>query len=141
MTRSLSEWREAITASGAFWMRIRQSTENASGGSTPFPDPASLDMKHGEQGHGSAVEGPRGLTGSYDPDLDLIYWGVGNPGPDFQGDVRPGVNLYTCAVIAAKRQLVACVGITSSARTTNTTGTQPKYPCSLMPSTRLNPVS
>jgi len=40
------------------------------------------------------------LTGTYDPDLDLIYWGVGNPGPDFQGDVRPGINLYSCSVVA-----------------------------------------
>ncbi|MDH4110541.1 MAG: PQQ-binding-like beta-propeller repeat protein, partial [Gammaproteobacteria bacterium] len=29
------------------------------------------------------------LTGSYDPDLDLLYWTVGNPAPDWNGDVRP----------------------------------------------------
>ena len=40
------------------------------------------------------------LTGSYDPELKLIYWGVGNPAPDFNGDVRLGDNLYTCSVIA-----------------------------------------
>ena len=40
------------------------------------------------------------LTGSYDPDLDLLYWGIGNPGPDWNGDVRPGDNLYTCSVVA-----------------------------------------
>jgi alcohol dehydrogenase (cytochrome c) len=40
------------------------------------------------------------LTGSYDPELDLIYWGTGNPAPDWNGDVRPGDNLYTCALIA-----------------------------------------
>jgi alcohol dehydrogenase (cytochrome c) len=40
------------------------------------------------------------LTGSYDPDLDLVYWGIGNPGPDWNGDVRPGDNLYTCALLA-----------------------------------------
>ncbi len=40
------------------------------------------------------------ITGTYDPDLNLIYWGTGNPGPDFDGDVRPGDNLYTCALIA-----------------------------------------
>ncbi|MEE2776252.1 MAG: PQQ-dependent dehydrogenase, methanol/ethanol family [Acidobacteriota bacterium] len=40
------------------------------------------------------------LTGSYDAELDLLYWGVGNPGPDWNGDVRPGDNLYTCSVIA-----------------------------------------
>jgi alcohol dehydrogenase (cytochrome c) len=40
------------------------------------------------------------LTGSYDPQLNLVYWGVGNPGPDFLGDVRPGDNLYTCSLLA-----------------------------------------
>ena len=40
------------------------------------------------------------LTGSFDPDLNLIYWGTGNPAPDWNGDVRPGDNLYTCALIA-----------------------------------------
>lgn len=40
------------------------------------------------------------LTGSYDPELNLTYWGVGNPSPDFNGDVRPGDNLYTDSVIA-----------------------------------------
>ncbi len=40
------------------------------------------------------------LTGSYDPELDLLYWGIGNPGPDWNGDVRPGDNLYTCSVVA-----------------------------------------
>ena len=40
------------------------------------------------------------VTGSYDPELQLLYWGVGNPGPDWNGDVRPGDNLYTCSVVA-----------------------------------------
>jgi alcohol dehydrogenase (cytochrome c) len=44
--------------------------------------------------------GPTWVTGSYDSELDLIYWGVGNPGPDWNGDLRPGDNLYTCSVIA-----------------------------------------
>jgi alcohol dehydrogenase (cytochrome c) len=44
--------------------------------------------------------GPTWLTGSYDPDLKLLYWGVGNPGPDWNGDVRPGDNLYTCSLLA-----------------------------------------
>src|SRR6187549_2750174 len=39
-------------------------------------------------------------TGSYDPDLNLMYWGVGNPGPDWNGDGRPGDNLYTESVVA-----------------------------------------
>ena len=40
------------------------------------------------------------LTGSYDPDLNLLYWTTGNPAPDWNGDVRPGDNLYTCALLA-----------------------------------------
>ena len=44
--------------------------------------------------------GPTWITGSYDPSLDLVYWGVGNPAPDFSGDVRPGDNLFTNSVIA-----------------------------------------
>jgi alcohol dehydrogenase (cytochrome c) len=40
------------------------------------------------------------LTGSYDPELKLLYWGIGNPGPDWNGDVRPGDNLYTCSLLA-----------------------------------------
>ena len=39
------------------------------------------------------------LTGHYDPELGLTYWGTGNPGP-WIGDQRPGDNLYTNSVIA-----------------------------------------
>lgn len=40
------------------------------------------------------------LTGSYDPELNLIYWGIGNPAPDFNGDGRKGDNLYTECMVA-----------------------------------------
>lgn len=40
------------------------------------------------------------LTGVYDPELKLLYWGVGNPGPDFQGETRQGDNLFTNSVVA-----------------------------------------
>ena len=40
------------------------------------------------------------LTGSYDPQLNLTYWGTGNPGPDFNRAQRPGDNLYTSSVVA-----------------------------------------
>ncbi|MEO7651928.1 MAG: PQQ-dependent dehydrogenase, methanol/ethanol family [Bryobacteraceae bacterium] len=43
---------------------------------------------------------PTWVTGSYDPKHNLIYWGTGNPSPDWNGDVRPGDNLYSCSVIA-----------------------------------------
>ena len=39
-------------------------------------------------------------TGSFDPDLNLVYWGVGNPSPVYQGDGRPGNNLYNNSVVA-----------------------------------------
>jgi PQQ-dependent dehydrogenase (methanol/ethanol family) len=40
------------------------------------------------------------MTGTYDPALDLIYWGIGNPGPDLNGSSRQGDNLFTCSVLA-----------------------------------------
>ncbi len=40
------------------------------------------------------------ITGSYDPDVDLIYWGIGNPGPDWNPEQRPGDNLYSDSVVA-----------------------------------------
>ena len=57
---------------------------------------------------GNGIEHPGGatwLTGTYDPELDTLYWPVGNPGPDFIGDDRGGDNLYTSSIVAldAKR--------------------------------------
>ena len=40
------------------------------------------------------------LTGSYDPELNVLYWPTGNPCPDLNGDRRPGDNLYTNSVLA-----------------------------------------
>jgi alcohol dehydrogenase (cytochrome c) len=40
------------------------------------------------------------VTGSYDPELNLIYWGIGNPGPDWNGDDREGDNLYSDSLLA-----------------------------------------
>jgi alcohol dehydrogenase (cytochrome c) len=61
----------------------------------------------GENGHdtwkGDAWKNGGGsiwVTGSFDPDLNLTYWGVGNPGPDWNPDQRPGDNLYTDSVVA-----------------------------------------
>ena len=57
---------------------------------TTYCDPEA--WKHG----GGAVW----VTGSYDAELNLTYWGVGNPGPDFYREQRPGDNLYTNSVVA-----------------------------------------
>jgi alcohol dehydrogenase (cytochrome c) len=48
---------------------------------------------------------PRGggaawVTGSFDPELNLIYWGTGNPNPDYYGGDRQGDNLYTASLVA-----------------------------------------
>ncbi|MBI3493014.1 MAG: PQQ-binding-like beta-propeller repeat protein [Acidobacteria bacterium] len=44
--------------------------------------------------------GPTWLSGTYDPALNLLYWGTGNPSPDWNGEVRPGDNLYTGSLVA-----------------------------------------
>jgi alcohol dehydrogenase (cytochrome c) len=43
---------------------------------------------------------PTWLSGSYDPALNLIYWGTGNPNPDFYSDNRQGDNLYSGSLLA-----------------------------------------
>jgi alcohol dehydrogenase (cytochrome c) len=40
------------------------------------------------------------VTGTFDRDLNLTYWGIGNPGPDWNGDNRAGDNLYSDSVVA-----------------------------------------
>ncbi len=40
------------------------------------------------------------MPGTYDAELNTVYWGVSNASPDFNGEVRPGDDLYTCSVLA-----------------------------------------
>ena len=62
----------------------------------------------GEAGHETWGSGdawktggaPTWVTGTYDPKLNLLYWGTGNPSPDMDGDDRPGDNLYSDCVVA-----------------------------------------
>jgi alcohol dehydrogenase (cytochrome c) len=59
----------------------------------PGPEPHSVDAwKHGG--------GSTWLNGSYDPALNTIYWGTGNPAPDWDNAYRPGDNLYSNSVLA-----------------------------------------
>lgn len=44
--------------------------------------------------------GPTWMTGTYDAETDTIFWGTGNPSPDYNGVVREGDNLYTNCVLA-----------------------------------------
>ena len=43
---------------------------------------------------------PTWMTGTYDADTKTLYWTTGNPGPDYDGTVRGGDNLYSCSVVA-----------------------------------------
>jgi alcohol dehydrogenase (cytochrome c) len=64
----------------------------------PKPGEAGAESWNGDawaRGGGTAW-----VTGTYDAELDLLYWGTGNAGPDFDGQVRPGANLYTNCVVA-----------------------------------------
>lgn len=47
-----------------------------------------------------ATGGMTWMTGTYDPELNLVYWGTGNPTPVLNGTTRPGDNLYTCSIVA-----------------------------------------
>jgi PQQ-dependent dehydrogenase (methanol/ethanol family) len=44
--------------------------------------------------------GPTWMTGTYDAETDTIFWPTGNPGPDYDGSIRLGANLYSCSVLA-----------------------------------------
>jgi PQQ-dependent dehydrogenase (methanol/ethanol family) len=55
---------------------------------------------------GKAIErggGSTWLTGTYDPETDVLYWPTGNPYPDTDGDERRGDNLYTNCILALER--------------------------------------
>jgi len=69
----------------------------------------SSQPKKGEPGsetwpkEGDAIEhggGMTWMTGTYDPELNLLYWGTGNPNPVLAGEGRLGDNLYTCSIVA-----------------------------------------
>lgn len=58
-------------------------------GSSSWPGKAYL--------HGG---GTTWMPGTYDPELNTVFWGTSNPAPDFVGDGRPGDDLYTDCVVA-----------------------------------------
>ncbi len=64
----------------------------------PAPgEPGSETWTGPHSAHGGA---PTWYTGTYDPDLDIVYWPTGNAGPDLNGDKRKGDNLYSCSILA-----------------------------------------
>ncbi len=70
------------------------------GASTPFPPQGEKGVETWGGESYKTGGGSTWVTGTYDPELNLIYWGIGNPGPDMYGEVRPGDNLFTCSLVA-----------------------------------------
>lgn len=74
------------------------------------PKPGTPDAKtwpnEETMAHGG---GPAWMTGTYDPELNLMYWGTGNPHPVLAGGVRTGANLYTCSILAMNPETGAIV--------------------------------
>lgn len=77
---------------GSGELQWRWNTEPRKGepGSETWPNNAALE-------HGG---GMTWLPGTYDKDLNLLYWGTGNPNPVTAGQGRKGANLWTCAIVA-----------------------------------------
>ena len=73
-------------------LQWRWNTEPRKGepGSETWPNEAAME-------HGG---GMTWLPGTYDKDLNLLYWGTGNPNPVMGGHGREGANLWTCAIVA-----------------------------------------
>lgn len=92
-------------AGGEFGIRGFLDAYDASSGGrrwrfATIPEPGQPGSETWEGDAWKTGGGPTWVTGSYDPELGLLYWGVGNPAPDFNGDVRPGDNLFTNSVVA-----------------------------------------
>ena len=64
-------------------------------------EPGSETWQGKELDHGGA---PTWFTGSYDPELDTVYWPTGNPAEEYNGDQRPGDNLYSDCILALDRK-------------------------------------
>ena len=64
-------------------------------------DPGFESWRGREPAHGGA---PTWFTGSYDPELDTVYWPTGNPSEEYNGDLRQGDNLYSDSVLGLDRK-------------------------------------
>ena len=64
----------------------------------PNPGEAGSETWQGKQAEHRG--GASWMTGTYDPQLDLVYWPAGNPGLDYNGDERRGDNLYSDSILA-----------------------------------------
>jgi alcohol dehydrogenase (cytochrome c) len=64
-------------------------------------EPGSETWQGKDIEHGGA---PTWFTGSYDPELDIVYWPTGNPSREYNGDLRKGDNLYSDCMLALERK-------------------------------------
>ncbi len=64
-------------------------------------EPGSETWQGKDIEHGGA---PTWFTGSYDPELDMVYWPTGNPAKEYNGDDRKGDNLYSNSILALDRK-------------------------------------
>ena len=64
------------------------------------PGPGDEDFGTWEGDSWKSGSGSVWTTGSFDPESNATIWGIGNPGPDWNGDVRKGDNLYSCSFLA-----------------------------------------
>jgi alcohol dehydrogenase (cytochrome c) len=64
-------------------------------------EPGSETWEGKDIEHGGA---PTWFTGSYDPELDIVYWPTGNPSKEYNGDHRHGDNLYSDCILALERK-------------------------------------
>jgi alcohol dehydrogenase (cytochrome c) len=81
------EAREALTGKSVWKFQV-----------IPRPGEAGSDTWTGDSWKTGG--GPTWLTGTFDPDANILYWPTGNPSPNFNGDSRSGNNLYTNSVVA-----------------------------------------
>jgi alcohol dehydrogenase (cytochrome c) len=75
---------------GALQWQWRATPEPGQPGSETWPSKDAMD-------HGGGMPW---LPGTYDPKLNLVYWGTGNPNPVHAGQSRKGDNLWTCSIVA-----------------------------------------
>ena len=69
------------------------------------------------------------VTGSYDPALNLVYYGTGNPNPPTTATIAPATTSTPAHLSRSTPTRVRSSGTTSSRRTTCTTGTRRTCPC------------
>jgi len=65
-----------------------------------IPKPGEKGVETWEGDSWKLGGGPVWATGSFDAELNMLYWGTGQPGVDFVGEIRPGDNLYTDCIVA-----------------------------------------